>query len=79
MFTSCGWFFSDLAGIETVQILRYSARVLELEKELGIHSSRSQFLELLAEAKSNDPSKGNGAEIFVRFAEQERTADPTVV
>jgi alpha-amylase/alpha-mannosidase (GH57 family) len=79
MFTSCGWFFSDLAGIETVQILRYSARVLELEKELGIQSSRSQFLEMLAEAKSNDPRKGNGAEIFVRFAEQERTADPTVV
>jgi hypothetical protein len=79
MFTSCGWFFSDLAGIETVQILRYSARVLELAKELGIHSSRSQFLEMLAEAKSNDPRKGNGAEIFVRFAEQDRTADPTVV
>jgi hypothetical protein len=34
---------------------------------------------MLAEAKSNDPRKGNGAEIFVRFAEQDRTADPTVV
>jgi len=79
MFTSCGWFFSDLGGIETVQILRYAARVLELEKELGLKSPRQQFLEILAEAKSNDPKKGNGAEIFIRFAEQERTADPTVV
>jgi alpha-amylase/alpha-mannosidase (GH57 family) len=79
MFTSCGWFFSDLAGIETVQVLRYAARLLELEKELGLESPRTQFLEMLAEAKSNDPKKGNGAEIFVRFAEQERTADPTVV
>ena len=28
MYTSCGWFFNDLAGIETVQILRYAARVI---------------------------------------------------
>jgi len=53
--------------------------VLELEKELGLPSPRQEFLEKLAEAKSNDPKKGNGAEIFIRFAEQERTADPTVV
>jgi len=79
MFTSCGWFFSDLAGLETVQILRYAARVLELEKELGLRSPRQEFLEMLAEAKSNDPKKGNGAETFIRFAEEERTADPTVV
>jgi alpha-amylase/alpha-mannosidase (GH57 family) len=79
MFTSCGWFFSDLAGLETVQVLRYASRVLELEKELGFQSPRTQFLEMLAETKSNDPKKGNGAEIFIRFAEQERTADPTVI
>jgi hypothetical protein len=78
MFTSCGWFFSDLAGLETVQILRYASRLLELEKEIGQHNSRNKFLEMLAEAKSNDPRKGNGAEIFLRFAESERTADPTV-
>src|SRR5262249_24646836 len=36
MFTSCGWFFSDLAGIETVQVLRYAARAVELQEELGI-------------------------------------------
>ena len=78
MFTSCGWFFSDLAGLETVQILRYASRLLELEKELGLHSPRTDFLEILAEAKSNDPRKGNGADVFIRFAEEERTADPTV-
>src|SRR5260370_4477633 len=34
MYTSCGWFFWDLAGIETVQILRYTARALDLLAEL---------------------------------------------
>ena len=30
MYTSCGWFFDDIAGIETVQIIAYAARVLQL-------------------------------------------------
>ena len=69
MFTSCGWFFSDLAGIETIQVLRYAARVIDLQTQLGFEPPRKEFLELLAEAKSNRPDKGNGADIFLRFAE----------
>jgi hypothetical protein len=69
MFTSCGWFFSDLAGIETIQVLRYAARVLDLQQEYGFDAPREQFLEMLAEAKSNRPDKGNGADIFLQFAE----------
>jgi alpha-amylase/alpha-mannosidase (GH57 family) len=69
MFTSCGWFFSDLAGIETIQVLRYAARVLDLQKQLGFDSPRTQFLDLLAEAKSNRREKGNGADIYLKFAE----------
>ena len=78
MFTSCGWFFSDLAGIETIQVLRYAARVIDLEEQLGFAVPRKQFLELLAKAKSNRPDKGNGAEIFLRFAEP-RTPEPATV
>ena len=40
MFTSCGWFFSDLAGIETIQVMRYAARVLDLQDELGLDPPR---------------------------------------
>ena len=69
MFTSCGWFFSDLAGIETIQVLRYAARVLDLQNQLGFEAPREQFLQLLAQAKSNRSDKGNGADIFVHFAE----------
>lgn len=69
MFTSCGWFFSDLAGIETLQVLRYAARVIDLQNQLGFEAPREEFLELLANAKSNRTEKGNGAEIFLRLAE----------
>jgi len=67
MFTSCGWFFSDLAGLETIQVLRYAARVIDLMNKLGLDPPRKEFLALLAEAKSNRPDKGNGAEIFGRL------------
>jgi alpha-amylase/alpha-mannosidase (GH57 family) len=73
MFTSCGWFFSDLGGIETVQVMRYAARLIELQNQLGFDTPRTTFLEIMATAKSNDPSKGNGADIFLRFAERGRT------
>jgi alpha-amylase/alpha-mannosidase (GH57 family) len=64
MFTSCGWFFSDLAGIETIQVLRYAARVIDLMNKLGLDPPEKEFLELLSEAKSNRPEKGTGADIF---------------
>lgn len=65
MFTSCGWFFSDLAGIETVQVMRYAARVIDLMDQLGLEPPLKKFLEILSEAKSNRPEKGNGADIFL--------------
>ncbi|MGH9880240.1 MAG: DUF3536 domain-containing protein, partial [Pyrinomonadaceae bacterium] len=69
MFTSCGWFFSELSGIETVQVMKYAARVLELLGKLGLPSPRRQFLEILSEAKSNLTEQGSGADIFLRSAE----------
>jgi alpha-amylase/alpha-mannosidase (GH57 family) len=69
MFTSCGWFFSDLSGIETIQVLRYAARVMDLQDQLGLTTPREKFLQMLAEAKSNVTEKGNGADIFRQFAE----------
>ena len=73
MFTSCGWFFSDLAGIETIQVLRYAARVIDLMNKLGLDPPTKEFLTLLAEAKSNVPEKGNGAEIFKRYLDKTRS------
>jgi alpha-amylase/alpha-mannosidase (GH57 family) len=54
MFTSCGWFFADLTGIETVQVLRYAQRALVLfENHSGHADVRENFLSILAEAHSN--------------------------
>jgi alpha-amylase/alpha-mannosidase (GH57 family) len=69
MFTSCGWFFNDISGIETIQVLRYAARVIELSDQLGLPSQRKAFLDMLAEARSNVAEKGTGADIYVLHAE----------
>ncbi|HYP22645.1 MAG TPA: DUF3536 domain-containing protein [Actinomycetota bacterium] len=66
MYTSCGWFFNDLAGIETVQVMLYAARTMELLEGLGASAPREEFLSILGEAQSNDPDEGSGAEIFER-------------
>jgi alpha-amylase/alpha-mannosidase (GH57 family) len=67
MYTSCGWFFDDISGIETVQIITYAARVLELAAALfpetrGVLEKR--FTDCLAGAKSNDPQWHDGRYIY---------------
>jgi hypothetical protein len=67
MYTSCGWFFDDISGIETVQIIAYAARVLQLARGLFGHEADSlepDFLLRLAEARSNLPLAGDGAQIY---------------
>ncbi len=67
MYTSCGWFFSEISGIETVQIMKYAARVIQLLKDFSRKDFETPFLEILSEAKSNIPEFGNGKDIFERF------------
>src|SRR5581483_3442690 len=69
MYTSCGWFFSDIAGIETIQILKYAARAIDLMEQLKLPSARDKFLEIMAEARSNRREMGTAADIFRRFVE----------
>ncbi len=67
MYTSCGWFFDDLAGIETVQVISYAGRVLQLATELFGSAGaalETTFLQRLAKAKSNGTEPANGAEIY---------------
>ncbi len=67
MFTSCGWFFDDISGIETVQVIAYAARVLQLAAQLfGERAAALEpaFLARMAEARSNVPSAGDGAAIY---------------
>ncbi len=74
MYTSCGWFFDDVSGIETVQIIAYAARVLQLAQELfGEEAAQLEpaFLVRLAEARSNDPAAGDGARIYRKCVEKQ--------
>ena len=68
-YTSCGWFFADISGIETVQDLKYAGRVLDFMDELHLDAPRDRFLALLSKAESNLSEMGDGAEIFRRFVE----------
>lgn len=64
MFTSCGWFFNDISGIEGQQCLAYAARTLELATELFGDRFRAPFLSRLSEAKSNAPEWRDGRYVF---------------
>ncbi len=71
MYTSCGWFFDDISGIETVQIIAYAGRVLQLARKLFGEAGAAlepRFLALLQQATSNLPDPANGAEVFRRHA-----------
>ncbi len=70
MYTSCGWFFDEISGIETVQIIAYAGRVLQLAAELFGEPGAAlepEFLRILATAKSNVPDLSDGAEIYRRY------------
>lgn len=63
MFMSCGWFFDDVAGLETVGCLRYAARALEWAGA-GAVPLETALREHLAQAASNDPAKGTGRDVY---------------
>jgi alpha-amylase/alpha-mannosidase (GH57 family) len=67
MFTSCGWFFDEVSGIETVQVIQYAARALQLASELGAENLELRFLETLEKAKSNIPENQNGRIVYEKF------------
>jgi alpha-amylase/alpha-mannosidase (GH57 family) len=69
MYTSCGWFFNDISGIETIQILRYAGRAIDLMDQLGLPSPLGRFLEILSAAKSNRSELGTGADVYRKFIE----------
>jgi len=72
MYTSCGWFFDELSGLETVQAIQYSGRAVQLAQSL-FHDDKieQEYVDKLAAAHSNIPEHSDGKkiyEIFVRPA-----------
>ncbi len=80
MYTSCGWFFDDISGIETIQILQYAGRAIQLAEDLfGKDSIESTFLGILQKAPSNVPEMENGCSIYQKFVKPAAIDNPKAV
>jgi alpha-amylase/alpha-mannosidase (GH57 family) len=64
MYTSCGWFFNDLAGIETIIVLQHAARAIQLAEEWAGREIEEKFVQRLSEAESNVPEVGKGDHVY---------------
>jgi hypothetical protein len=67
IYTSCGWFFSEISGLETVKILEYASRAMEISKELTGVDIEPEFIKKLAKAKSNIPKYKNGKGVYEKL------------
>ncbi len=72
MYTSCGWFFDDLSGIETVQCMQYAARVAELLEDVGGTSVEPELIDRLSAASSNLAEEGDGRAVWSRHVHPAR-------
>lgn len=67
MYTSCGWFFDELSGIETIQVIKYAARVIQLAQELTQKDFEKEFVAKLNLAPSNIQEYENGANLYFKW------------
>jgi alpha-amylase/alpha-mannosidase (GH57 family) len=79
MYTSCGWFFADVSGVETVQNMAFAARAIELARPWQGADVEKKLLEYLAEAHSNIPEMSTGADVYRRFVNPQRISPQVVV
>ena len=69
MYTSCGWFFDEISGIETVQVIQYAARAIQLANAtFSREDLESGILKMLEKATSNLPENENGRVVYEKFA-----------
>ncbi len=67
MYTSDGWFFDEISGLETTQIMKYAARAMQLAKEVSGIDLEPEFAKRLSQAKSNINEFENGEKIYWMF------------
>ena len=72
MYTSCGWFFDDISGLEPVQVMKFALRAMELTQPYHDKNLEEGFVKMMAKAKSNIPENGTGADIFERMVKPAR-------
>ncbi|MEQ9231694.1 MAG: DUF3536 domain-containing protein, partial [Cyclobacteriaceae bacterium] len=67
MYTSCGWFFNEVSGIETQQILQYADRAIQLAERESELDLQSAFAETLAQGQSNIAEMGSIKDIYLNL------------
>ncbi len=67
MFTSCGWFFDDISGIETIQIMQYASRAIQLAKEIYEKDFEPDYENILVNAPTSLKDLHNGKEVYEKF------------
>ncbi len=73
MYTSCGWFFDEISGIETIQILQYACRAIQLLHQTAGADFEEEFIRKLQEAPSNIPSLQNAGNVYRRYVLPSKT------
>jgi len=76
MYTSCGWFFDEISGIETVQIVQYAAQAIQLAEEIQDAPLEEPFLQRLEAAPGN--LYENGRKVYEMFVKPARLDLPRV-
>ena len=67
MYTSCGWFFDELSGLEPVQILKYAAMAMQYVHDLGGPALEGEFVRRLSRARTNSAETPTGLEVYERL------------
>jgi hypothetical protein len=67
MYTSCGWFFDDISGIETVQVLEYAARAIQLYRDIRENKLEQGLIDILEKAPANYKAVANGKEVYQKL------------
>jgi hypothetical protein len=75
MFTSCGWFWDEISRIETVQVLRYAARAMQLANAAAGVDLEPQFNRILEKAASNSPDFRNGSDVYTALVKPDVVAN----
>jgi alpha-amylase/alpha-mannosidase (GH57 family) len=67
MYTSCGWFFDEVSGIETTQIMQYACRAMQLVSQISTANLEMEFRKRLEDVPSNIPGLGNAEHVYSKY------------
>jgi hypothetical protein len=70
MFTSCGWFFDDISGIESIQVMKYACRAMQLASEVSETNPEPDFLNALSRITSGNPDHLDAATIYLDYVKK---------